>query len=195
MKSSSVRGTPYTRVSNTRTEGMMHGAKPKGMSGTVNKQFEGDQKGNRQVGVAQGTPYQSQDGNSDEFMRTRSNGKYGVVMDPAAGNLADPAANGNGTILDGMSREMGYTPMPAATMDSPVMTGAPHFDTRMIRAENLAHMGQGIGAAPSQSGDDILAIGGVISRGMQGTSHKSGAETELAEDDDLRNLGRGGAVG
>ena len=131
MKSSSVRGTPYTHVTNTRSEGMMHGAKPKGMSGTVNKQFEGDQKGNRQVGIAQGTPYQSMDGNSDEFVRVRSRDKYGKVIDDAAGDQANHLNNGNGVILDGIAREMGYTPMAAATMDSPVMMGAPRFDARI----------------------------------------------------------------
>jgi hypothetical protein len=165
------------------------------MSGTVNKQFEGDQKGNRQEGVAKGTPYQSQAGNSDEFVRVRSRDKYGKVIDDAAGDQANYLSNGNGVILDGIAREMGYTPMAAATMDSPVMMGAPHFDTRTIRQENLAHMGQGIGAAPSQSGDDILAIGGVISRGMENVSRSSGGEDELLEDDVLRNLGPGGAVG
>jgi hypothetical protein len=194
VKSSSVRGTPYTHVTNTAQEGISPRT-PKGMSGTVNKQFEGDQKGNRQEGVAKGTPYQSQAGNSDEFVRVRSRDKYGKVIDDAAGDQANYKSNGNGVILDGIAREMGYTPMAAATMDSPVMMGAPHFDTRTIRDENLAHIGQGIGAAPSQSGDDILAIGGVISRGMENVSRSNGGEDELLEDDVLRNLGRGGTVG
>ncbi len=194
MKSTTVRGTPVRHISNTAREGMMAG-KPSGMSGTVNKQFEGDQKGNRQEGVARGTPYESRDGNSDEFMRTRSQGKYGMVMDAAAGDQADPRDNGNGVILDGMSREAGYTPMSERTMDSPVMEGAPTFDTRTIRDENIAHLGQGIGARPSQAADDILNIGGVMSRGMVGTSTPQGGEDELVEDDVLRNLGPGGAIG
>jgi len=195
VKSTTVRGTPVRHISNTAREGFNNGAKPVGMSGTVNKQFEGDQKGNRQEGIARGTPYESRNGNSDEFSRTVSRDKYGRVIDPAAGDQADPRANGNGVVLDGMSREEGYTPKREQTEDSPVPQGSPTFDTRTIRDENVAHLGQGIGARPSQAADDILEIGGVMSRGMVGTSTPQGGEDELAEDDVLRNLGSGGAIG
>jgi hypothetical protein len=179
-------------ISNTAREGMMAG-KPKGYEGAVNKQFQGDQTMNK-LNNATGTPYDSRNGNSDEFTRTVSQSKYGMVRD-VNGDQNNPADNGSGVILDGITREDGYSPMSAETMDSPVVRGAPALDTRSIRAENIAHLGQGIGASPSQAGDDILAIEGVMSRGTQGTSHPNEGPDELAEDDVLRNLGRGGAVG
>lgn len=181
----SVRGTPVRHISNTAREGMSAG-KPANYSGTVNRQFEGDQKENREIGIAQGTPYQSRDGNSDEYSRTASQGKYGMVIDPAAGNMADPHANGNGVLLDGISRERGYEPRDERTMDSPVREGSPTFDAGFIREENRAHLGKGIGVSEAQINDDVLGIGGVLSRGMRGTSTPHGNIDELTDDDTLR---------
>jgi len=192
VKQSTVRGTPVRHVSNTTFEGIAPG-KPKGYSGTVNKQFEGDQKGNRQEGVAKGTPYNSDAGNSDEFSRTRASGLYGDVRSNKNLDMADPASTGNGVLFNIHGREEGYSPVGDRTMDSPVHEGAPEFQTRNIRQENLAHLGQGIGASPSQAADVLLEIGGVMSRGMQGTSSRDGGEDELLEDDVLQNLGAGGA--
>lgn len=135
------------------------------MSGTVNKQFEGDQKGNREEGIATGTPFHSHHGNPDETSHTRQAHRYGVSPVAGGQDLNNAAANGNGVVLGGMSREAGYTPVNAPAMDSPVVKGAPALDTRDIRAENVAHLGQGVGAQPSQSADDLKKItGGVMSR-------------------------------
>jgi hypothetical protein len=137
---------------------------PKGMEGTVNRQFQGEQETNRANG-ATGTPAQQALGNPDETSITRFAGRYGVSRAAGGQDLNDPAANGNGVMFDGMSRETGYTPPTAETLDSPVRKGAPEFDTRFIRTENIAHLGQGIGAQPSQAADDIRAIDdGVMSR-------------------------------
>jgi len=183
MKSSSVRGTPVNSIKAPPNQGMRAGT-PKGMNGAVNRQYEGDQKGNRQEGIATGTAYHSEDGNSPEAMRVRSEGRYGMVRDEN-GDQNNPRDNGNGVLLDGISRESGYNPRDAHTMDSPVMDGAPKFDTRTIRQENLAHLGQGIGASPAQAGDDLDSIGGVMARGMVGTSKPSGGIMELTDDDTL----------
>lgn len=191
MKSTSVRGTPVHSIKAGNSQGMRAGT-PKGMSGTVNRQYEGVQDMNRANG-ATGTPYHSRDGNGPESKRVRSQGKYGDVRDQN-GDQANPTSNGNGVLFDGINREAGYNPMAADAMDSPVPHGSPQFDTHTIRQENLAHLGQGIGAVPAQSGDDILAIGGVMSRGMVGVSRPTGGEEELLEDDVLRNLGAGGAL-
>ncbi len=195
MKSSSVRGTPVRHIGNTAHEGMS-GAKPSGMSGTVNRQFEGDQSGNRQTGLKTGTPFNSRNGNSDEFSRTRSSDrKGGMVIDDAAGNQNDPKANGNGVLFDGVSRATDYLARDAGAMDSPVPLGAPILRHGAIRTENIEHLGQGIGASPSQAGDEILSIGGVMSRGMDGVDKPGDSEESLLEDDTLRNMGSGGAVG
>lgn len=185
MKSTSVRGTPVTSIKASNTEGQRAG-KPAGMNGTVNKQFEGDQR--FQENPRAGTPYNSQDGNGPETRVVRSQGKYGMVTDEN-GDQNNPKDNGNGVLLDGISREAGYTPRDERTMDSPVHEGAPRFNTSFIKQENLAHLGQGIGAAPSQASDEILAIGGVMSRGMVGTSRLGAPEGELTEDDTLRATG------
>jgi hypothetical protein len=168
----SVRGTP---INNVGPAGSFIGARegyasvppqaPKGMSGTVNKQFEGDQKGNMQEGIARGTPAQHELGNPDEASRVRFQGRYGVSPGGGGNDYNNPAANGNGVVFDGMGRGEGYTPPNAATMDSPVAKGAPVFDTHNIRGENIAHLGQGTGASPSQAADDLRKIqGGVMSR-------------------------------
>lgn len=184
MKSTSVRGTPVRHITNTAREGIAPGT-PKGMSGTVNKQFEGDQKGNRQEGVASGTPYTSKAGNSDEFMRRRPTTGAIAADDQVGADFNNPRSNGNGVILDGISRDSGYTPQPERAMDSPVPSDAPTFDPSFIRQENLAHLGQGQGASPAQAADEILNIGGVLSRGMRGTSSSSRPEDELTDDDRL----------
>jgi hypothetical protein len=147
-------------------------SKPKGYSGTVNKQFEGDQKGNRQVeegmeGGKLGTDYHSEKGNSANFRRVVSHGLYGDSRGLSGLDQQKSSSNGNGVILDGMSRADGYTPKSERTTDSPVPEGAPEFRTSFIREENIARQGQGIGASPSQASDDILEIGGVMSRGLE----------------------------
>jgi len=167
----SVRGTQVNHVNsrgafigNKEGFGSVPPRLPKGYSGTVNQQYEGDQKGNQQVGIAGGTPARSELGNPDEASRVRFQGRYGVSPGGGGNDYNNPAANGNGVVLDGMSREEGYTPPNAATLDSPVRAGSPVFDTRTIRDENVAHLGQGIGARPSQAADDLVKIGGVMGK-------------------------------
>jgi hypothetical protein len=165
----SVRGTPVNHVGPKgaligNKEGYGAKAGPKGMSGTVNKQYEGDQKGNREVGISTGTPYQSQYGNPDETSVTREDHRYGVSLGAGGQDYNDPKANGDGTMFADMSRAEGYTPPNARTADSPVRKGSPVFDTHDIRAENLSHIGEGIGAAPSQAADDLVKIGGVMGK-------------------------------
>jgi hypothetical protein len=173
MKSTTVKGTPVNHVS---SRGALIGARegyasvppatPKGMSGTVNKQFEGDQKGNRQVeqetGVKYGTSYNSNLGNPDEAVRVRADHRYGVIPVNGGQDMNASSSNGNGVILDHMSRDKGYQPKDAHTMDSPVHDDAPFFDTRTIKQENAAHMGGN--TAPGLIEDDLVRAGGVMSR-------------------------------
>lgn len=116
--------------------------------------------------TVRGTPYNSAKV-SDDAAPKSSSGTFGNVIDTQTGvNLSRPESNGNGVILDGISRESDYFPKTAGAMDSPVPAGSPTFREGGMRAENIAHLGQGIGAAPSQASDVILNIGGVMSRGI-----------------------------
>lgn len=167
MKSTTVRGTPINQIgpkgsSTGDRQGFNPQAAPKGYTGTVNTQFQGDQS--QQPNPSSGTPYNSGPGNPDDTRNLRQDGRYGVS--PVAGG-ADANTNdgtGGAVMFSGVTREAGYNPKDAAAMDSPVTKGSPALDTRTIRQENLAHMGQGVGAESSQSGDEILNIGGVMSR-------------------------------
>lgn len=169
MKSRVTHGTPVNHIGPSgasvgNREGFGSAGGPQGYSGTVNKQFQGDQKGNRQEGIASGTPANHLRGNPDETRRVRADHRYGVIPVNGGQDMNSPSSNGNGTLFDGMSRERGYNPKAAATMDSPVMHGAPALNTRAIRQENLAHLGQGTGADPAQAADVITNIGGVMSK-------------------------------
>jgi hypothetical protein len=196
MKPSSVVGTPFHSIKASNSQGMMHGAKPSGMSGTVNRQFEGDQRINREEGISTGTPYQSQDGNGPETKVTRSHGLYGDVETPSAGNQASPTSNGNGVILDGIDRARDYTAKPRPAMDSPVPEGSQKPQDNASIKLNEIRNGQGkYWGADDAIEDNIVAAGGVLSRGMENVSRPGESETELLEDDYLRNLGAGGAVG
>ena len=148
MKSKGTWGTP---VNNIGPSGALIGAregyaavpavKPKGYSGTVNKQFQGSQKGNDEEGISTGTPYQSELGNPNETSNTRQDYRYGVSTVAGGQDLNNPSSNGNGVILDGMNRAKGYQPPDLKIPDSPVPENSPWFDTRTIREENRAHLG------------------------------------------------------
>lgn len=183
MKSSSVRGTPVRSISGA-NEGQAAG-KPANMSGTSPSQYVGDQSQQPQRGS--GTPYNSKNGNPPAAKRVASSGKFGDVIDTQTGvNLNYPDSNGNGVLFDGISREADYSPMGASAMDSPVPAGAATMPRGSMRAENIAHLGTGKGVDASQAGDVLDAIGGVMSRGMVGTtSGGSGPENELTRDDTL----------
>lgn len=186
-KGKSVWGTPVHTVADTAREGIAPGT-PRNMEGVIPKQYRGDHA------PGHGTPYRSEAGNGPEYSRTVSSDKYGKVDSPESGDQSNPKVNGNGVILDEMGRAQGYTPRSRMTMDSPVPTDAPIFDTSTIRQENIAHLGRGKGVSEAMVNDDLDAIGGVMSRGIEGHSTPSGGEDELIEDDTLRNMGRGGAV-
>lgn len=158
MKPSTVRGTPVRSISANNGQGFTNAGKPPGFQGTVNGQYAGES-----ATPGGGTPYNSGSKNDDTAPGTQS-GKYGAVIDAVAGDQASHLSNGSGVILDGLTRESDYTPRSAAAMDSPVPAGAPAFPAGAMRAENIAHLGQGKGADASQAGDVLLAIGGVMDR-------------------------------
>lgn len=179
MKSSSVRGTPVR--SSGGSEGQMAG-KPAAMTGTSPSQYVGDQSQQPQRGS--GTPYNSANGNSANAKRVASSGLFGEVIDTQTGvNLSRPDSNGNGVLFDGISRESDYSPQSAVALDSPVPAGSPVLARGAMRRENLEHLGQG--AAASLAGDVLTDIGGVMSRGMVGTTGPNEPEDALTRDDTL----------
>ena len=195
MKSSSVRGTPIRSISADNGQGFNSRPKPGGLSGTVNRQFEGDQKINRQEGISTGTPYQSGSVNDDLPPKT-TRSKYGMVDTPAAGDQAQHTSNGNGVLFNGVEQSNDYLPNLKDVMDSPVPEGAqmPQDDASLKLNEIRNGKGSYWGSDDAIQ-DSIVKAGGVISRGMLGTSTPAGGEMEMQEDDVLRNLGAGGAVG
>lgn len=192
MKSTSVRGTTFNTNRAGLREGMNAG-KPNGMSGTVNRQYEGDQSGNRQEGVSTGTPYVSTNGNPAEAKRVVSSDKYGHVESNWQGDMNNASSNGNGTVFDGIDKGNGYSARAERAMDSPVPGRAPMFEGRTIAQENAAHLGSGVPRAMIE--DNLDAIGGVMSRGMDPVDKPTDSAESLLEDDTLRNMGKGGAVG
>lgn len=181
MARNSVRGTPYHHVGTgqTRSEGMRPGL-PMGSDGeTTMRQYRGTGMDTKQ---GPGTPYRSERGNSDEFSRTVEQSTNAESSDH--GNQNDPASNGDGVVLDGANRYgNGFSPRAAPTLDSPVPGHAPVFDTGFVETEDKAHLGSG----NAGGADDLINGGGVMSRGMVGTSKSSDRdETELTHDDTLR---------
>lgn len=175
MKSSSVRGTPVTFLGPNGDPG--YGGMTPGSYGS-------------------GTPLNSVKGNPDNAMRQVSNGKYGMVDTPAAGNQADHTNNGNGVLFNGVSEGRDYLATQAGAMDSPVPAGAQMPNTNSADTLNALRNGSGKDYSGSkQIPDQILAAGGVLSRGMLGTSTPSGGAAEMTEDDALINRGAGGVVG
>lgn len=172
----SIRGTPYIKLGGN--EGGNAG-KPAGYKGTQGPQYQRDIIDTSGQG---GTPYQSQNGNPAEARRVVSADVYGKVMSGGAGNLNDPMSNGNGVILDSVSSDY-EDPTLQPSMDSPVPGGAPLFQTSDIVTVNQARMGSGMPATAAR--DDILALGGVMSRGMEGVDHPGDSEQSLTRDDTL----------
>lgn len=173
MARNSVRGTPYTHVKAGNSEGQS-ASKPVGYKGTVGNQYGDDQI---QTGPSRGTPYNSHAGNGPESKRVVSSDKYGKVESNQQGNANDPASNGSGVVLDGASA--------AGALDSPVPGNAPVFDPGYMETENRAHLGSG-----NEMGmRNLLNGGGVMSRGMVGTSKPGAGEDELTTDDTLPAVG------
>lgn len=176
MKGSTVRGTPYHHVGNTAREGMKAGT-PKDMEGTSPRGMSSDNRG-YQPNPRGGTPYHSDDGNSDEYKRQVAHGTNLESSDH--GNQNDPRSNGAGVMLDANGMDRGFSPRPERTMDSPVPGHAPEFDTGFIQEENRKHLGSG----NERGNEDLVKGGGVMSRGMKNVSRPGGAETEMESEEE-----------
>lgn len=182
MKSSTVRGTPINSISNPgyNQTGL------KNFDGVVNKQFEGDQSQQPQSGS--GTPYNSKNGNPADAKSAGvgSGAKGGIVLSENGINMNAPESNGTGVVFDGVTEARDYVPPAAATMDSPVPSGA---QKPIIGSGNeINQLKSGEGSAIGRGGqikDQMLEMGGVMSRGMVGTSTPGGGATELVTDDIL----------
>jgi hypothetical protein len=170
MKQSTVRGTPINSIKASNSQGMNHGAKPGGMSGTVNRQFEGDQKSNREEGHSTGTPYQSMDGNGPETSRMRSRDKFGRVTTASEGDQAEPTSNGNGVLFDRVEQSSDYMGKDADVMDSPVPEGAqqPQHDAS-IKLNELRNGKGKYWGADDVIEDSLLKADGIMSRGIDNT--------------------------
>jgi len=157
---------------------MNHGAKPGGMSGTVNRQFEGDQRSNREEGHSTGTPYQSMDGNGPETRRVVSSGKYGMVIGESGDNQ-NPKDNGNGVLFDGVKRERDYIATPSNVMDSPVPEGAQKpQDDASIKLNELRNGEGSYWGADDVIEDSLLKADGVMSRGLDNTEDDVGEQKD-----------------
>jgi hypothetical protein len=160
MKSTTTRGTPYNFIGQAGSEGIAPGT-PAGMVGTVHKQFDSDRRGYRSDPRG-GTPYESDPGNAGDARNVVHHDRYGRVIDPAAGDQSDPAANGSGTVFDGPRRANGYTTQPAPSLDSAVPRDASSFDPYFIPEANAERLGH-----PESEGahdDSLVHGGGVMSR-------------------------------
>jgi hypothetical protein len=194
FRGTTVRGTPINRTNVAGNSGIRPGV-PKGMVGTVHKQYDSDRRG-YQSDPNGGTPYHSQAGNPPEARQLVTRDARGRVLDPNMGEVPnDPSSNGTGVVFDGTDNMGdGNSPRIEPTMDSPVPREAPVFDPGFMVQENRQHLGHGKGpTAPNDamSRDEILPIGGVMSRGMIGTSHADDTdERELIQDDRLVDSGK-----
>jgi hypothetical protein len=146
--------------------------KPKGYTETV-----ADQYNSRGVGIdtrvppQHGTPYNDVRGNPDEYRRVASQHRYGVVLGERGQDMNNPASNGDGVILDHMKVDYA-NPKAAPTVDSPVRTTAPVFDTLEQVAINEARLGRGVKA--DHAIDDLIGCGGVMSQDFESTSKYKG---------------------
>ena len=182
MKSSTVRGTPINKIDNPG----FTASKPGGMNGTVNTHFQGDQSQQPQAGS--GTPYASRNGNPDQARRVAEGGspKGGVVLSENGINMNAPESNGNGVVLDGVTKEKDYTPWNEPAMDSPVPTGAQRPLESSMNIINAMVSGNGKDYSGSKViPDNLMETGGVMSRGMVGTSKPGNDERELTRDDTI----------
>lgn len=178
-----VRGTPYHHIDAKGGQGQRGGEPAENQGSTVHAQFRED--GINTETRARSTPYHSEAGNPPGARREVLRSTSAESSDH--GNQNDPRSNGSGVVLDGAdSYERGFQPPHEPTTDSPVPRDAPWFDTRTIREEDVAHLGEGTGGSENASSTDLRELGGVMSRGMIGTSKKSDKdEGELTKDDTL----------
>lgn len=176
-----VRGTPYTKIggSGNNSSGIAPGS-PKGADGqSTLSPYRGTGMSTTQ---GPGTPFRSEAGNGAEAKRVVSADRYGKVMSNQQGDANMPMNNGNGVVLDSVSSDY-EDPTHQPALDSPVPGNAPLFQTDKIVSVNQARLGSNMPAAAAK--DDLLALGGVMSRGMVQKSTPGGAETELTDDDTL----------
>jgi hypothetical protein len=164
FKGSVHHGTPVNHI-RSGGAGVAPG-RPEGMQQTVKPQFASDNRG-YQDNPRGGTPYNSDAGNPGDARRTaEGTGLYGVVLSENGQDHNNFRSNGDGTVFDKMRGDY-HDPVAAPHLDSPVPSGAARFDTSDIAVENRAHLGKGSGpTAPNdaQARDDLLAIGGTMSR-------------------------------
>ena len=113
---------------------------PPGYKGTANPNFA--EPGIRTGPEGRGTAANHVQGNPDEASTVRLQHPYGLVISENGQDHNNARANGDGTILDHMSKDY-ENPSPAPTVDSPVPGVAPMFDTGSIIDENRAHLGKG----------------------------------------------------
>src|ERR1700687_603226 len=98
-----VRGTPINHVGPSAAlvggkEGYGASGSPPGYDGQTTKdQYRGTGFDTTQ---GPGTPYNTQQGNPDEAMRTASSGRYGVSPGAGGVDMNDPKANGDGVVFD-----------------------------------------------------------------------------------------------
>lgn len=185
MRGSTVRGTPVHHVTQgSRGEGQ-RGGEPRGMQGqTTHENYQSESRGYRDEHFPhRGTPYTSEDGNPPNARRTvGDHPTHGIVHSESGLDMNDPKSSiGQGVVLDdGAHRYEGgfQTTAHTPTEDSPVPGHAPHFDPGFIAKEDRAHLGSG----NERGVDDLVRAGGVMSRGMEGTSRHGESETVGDED-------------
>lgn len=156
---------------------------PKGMDGqTTPAQYRGTGMSTTQ---GPGTPYRSEAGNPANAKRVVSASDYGRVMSGGAGNLNDPNSNGTGVLLDGTGGADYASPNHRGYPESPVPGNAPAtMEGDSIVTRNSIALGKGAPAAGAR--DDILALNGVLSRGMvQKTTSRDPSDAQLTRDDDF----------
>lgn len=186
MARSIVRGTPYTHVKVGGLEGARAG-EPKGADGqTTVKQYRGTGMSTAQS--SRGTEYHSVNGNPADARREVSRSTNTESSDH--GNQNDPASNGPTTLLDVGPLAGGSVAPLHATTDSPVPQNAPLFEPGWIAEEDRAHLGTG----NERGAEGLVAAGGVMSRGMVGTSKSGAGEEELTTDDTLPGVAPAAAV-
>lgn len=172
-----VRGTPYRHIDIKGMEGARAG-EPAGADGqTTMRQFRGTGMSTAQS--ARGTEYHSVNGNPADARREVV--RTTMPHSDDHGNQNDPVSNGPTTMLDVGSLANGSMAPLHATTDSPVPLNAPLFEPGWIASENRAHLGTG----NERGAEGLVAAGGVMSRGMIGTSKPGAPETALTSDDTL----------
>lgn len=184
MRGSSVRGTPVRHIKVDGLEDTREG-KPDGMVGTVHKQFDSDRRG-YQSDPRGGTPYHSDDGNPADARREVLRSTNAESSDH--GNQNDPHSNGPTVALDTHGPMEGFMPREnGGVLDSPVPAHAAQFDAGTMHEEDEAHLGSGLEhLAGAKVNNDLRELDGVMSRGMDSTSHPDEDELELTRDDTLR---------